>query len=163
MVLLSVIGLILFAQVWTDSAWVLCSPFLVWLGIGFVQGEESRKKTLNGAAHRIAGIAIPLTLVLIAYGIYQTNSAWPLAYLMAVIGGAGAGYDAATEEDTDWKTSEESEVAPRESAVFAATLFAAAGNANVAIWRERSDRWIRFKRPDTRNRCHFAAVAATAN
>ena len=122
-----------------------------------------RKKTLNGAAHRIAGIAIPLTLVLIAYGIYQTNSAWPLAYLMAVIGGAGAGYDAATEEDTDWKTSEESKVAPRESAVFAATLFTAAGNANVAIWRERSDRWIRFKRPDTRNRCHFAAVAATAN
>ncbi len=69
MVLLSVIGLILFAQVCTDSAWVLCSPFLVWLGIGFVEGEESRKKTLNGAADGIAGIALPLTLVLIAYGI----------------------------------------------------------------------------------------------
>ncbi|MBC7965989.1 MAG: ankyrin repeat domain-containing protein [Fuerstia sp.] len=119
-VLLSVMGLILFAQVWTDSAWVLCSLFMVWFGIGFVEGEDSKKKTLNGAADWIAGIALPLTLGLIAYGIYQTNNAWPLVYLMAVIAGAGAGYSASTEDDSDEKTSDETEVAAKDSAITAA-------------------------------------------
>ncbi len=114
-VMLSVMGLIFFAQVWTDSAWVLCSTFPVWFGIGYLAGEESKKKTSNGAADWIAGIALPLTLGLIAYGIYQTNNAWPLVYLMAAIAGAGAGYGAATDNDSDEITTEESEVATKEN------------------------------------------------
>ncbi len=120
LVLLPVMGLILFAQVWTHSSWVLCFLFPVWFGIGFFEEEESKKKTLNGAADWIAGIALPLTLGLIAYGIYQENSGWPLFYLMAVIAGAGAGYSASTENDSGEKTSEDSEVAPINSASSAA-------------------------------------------
>ena len=107
MVLLSVMGLILFAQVWTDSVWVLCSLFVVWSWLGYGAGDETTKKTLNGAADWIAGIALPLTLGLIAYGIFQTNSAWPLVYLFAVIGGAGSGYGTATEADGEEKGKQE--------------------------------------------------------
>ena len=45
---------------------------------------------------------------------------------MAVIGGAAAGYSAATEEDTDEKITEESEVAQLDSAVAEPTPIAAA-------------------------------------
>ena len=99
MVLLSVMGLILFAQAWTDSVWVLCSLFVVWFGIGYAEGDESKKKTLNGAADWIAGISVPLTMGLIGYAVFQTNSAEPLFYLIAVICGAGVGYSTATEDE----------------------------------------------------------------
>ena len=45
---------------------------------------------------------------------------------MAVIGGAAAGYNAATEEVTDEKINEESEVAQHDSAVAEPTPIAAA-------------------------------------
>ena len=43
-----------------------------------------------------------MTLGMITYAVYQTDSAWPPIYVLAAIGGAGAGYNASTEDsETD--------------------------------------------------------------
>jgi hypothetical protein len=97
--MLSVVGLILFAQYWTSSAWVLLSLFPGWFLLGFCAGEESKETLENGMTDWITGIAIPLTLGLIAFGVFQTSSAWPLIFAIVALAGAAFGYRGAMEEN----------------------------------------------------------------
>ncbi len=94
LMLLPAFGLILFAQIWTESAWALISGCVVWFAIGAF-GEQEEDTPNEQAMNAIAGIAVVSSLLLIGFGVSQTNSVWPLATVVLFFFAVAAGAEAA--------------------------------------------------------------------
>jgi tRNA A-37 threonylcarbamoyl transferase component Bud32 len=103
--LASVLGVVLFAMVWTGSPWPLLGVALPWFAIGlmfgFVGGGDKELEEIVRAVYVHVGLLLAASAGLIAYGVVLSASGWPLwaaaAFAAVFVAGGAFGYSAATD------------------------------------------------------------------
>jgi tRNA A-37 threonylcarbamoyl transferase component Bud32 len=147
-ILSSALLLIAFVAGWMQSAWMLLALVVPWFVLACC-GAATDGQPLERVVNVLAVLAAPVSLGLIGYGVWLTDSAWPLAIVPLAVGAMFAGASL-THQMLAEDEAEESDESPAEGVEPAMAAAPPAqrhrprgtlGCAWDAWWSER-DRWF---------------------